>query len=147
MADDRKHHHAIALPQNPGIEGQMQAVAWLLSVLDRPENQRVVESFHVNAAVGESALIALLPAGGQSMGCGEPGLAVVETDGLAQQQPSHHPGQEHQMPLITDRAVLTEEADQLSMQLGAGCHGGNLVWFRSPTLPWLPAHPMTFDPF
>ena len=34
------------------------------------------------------------------------------------------------------------QADQLSMQLGTGCHG-DLVWFRSPTLPWLPAHPMS----
>jgi hypothetical protein len=31
------------------------------------------------------------------------------------------------MALITDRAVLTQEANQLSMQLGTGCHG-DLVW-------------------
>jgi hypothetical protein len=46
------------------------------------------------------------------------------------------------MTLVTDRAVLTQEADQLSMQLGTGCHG-DLVWSDSPTLSWLPAHPMT----
>jgi hypothetical protein len=37
---------------------------------------------------------------------------------------------------------LTKEADQLTMESGLGIHGG-LAWFRSPTPPWLPAHPMT----
>jgi len=46
------------------------------------------------------------------------------------------------MALVADRAVLTQEADQLSMQLGTGCHE-DLVWFRSPTFPWLPAHPLS----
>jgi len=46
------------------------------------------------------------------------------------------------MTLVTDRTVLTQEADQLSMQLGKGCHG-DLVWFRSPTLSWLSAHPLS----
>jgi hypothetical protein len=50
------------------------------------------------------------------------------------------------MTLVANRAVLTQEADQLSMQLGTGCHG-DLVWFRSPTLSWLPAHPISRDPF
>jgi hypothetical protein len=38
--------------------------------------------------------------------------------------------------------VLTQEGDQLSMQLDTGWHG-DLDWFRSPTLSWLPAHPMS----
>jgi len=46
------------------------------------------------------------------------------------------------MTMVADGAVLTQEADQLSMQLGTGCHG-DLVWFRSPTLSWLPAHPIS----
>ena len=45
------------------------------------------------------------------------------------------------MALIADGAVLTQEANKLSMQLGKGCHG-DLVWSDSPTLSWLPAHPI-----
>jgi hypothetical protein len=36
---------------------------------------------------------------------------------------------------------LTQEADQLTMETGLGIHRG-LDWFRSPKLPWLPAHPI-----
>ena len=46
------------------------------------------------------------------------------------------------MALVADRAVLTQEADQLSMDAGRGCHE-DLDWFRSPTLSWLPAHPIS----
>ena len=66
---------------------------------------------------------------------------MVETDRLAQQHPGHHPAQEHQMTLIGYRAVLTEKGDQLTMEPGTGCHG-DLDWFRSPTLSWLPAYPI-----
>ena len=45
------------------------------------------------------------------------------------------------MTLVANRAVLTEKGDQLTMELGTGCHE-NLDWFRSPTLSWLPAHPI-----
>ena len=48
----------------------------------------------------------------------EPGLPVVKADRLAQQQPGHHPAQEYEMTLVAGRAVLTEEDDQLSMELG-----------------------------
>jgi hypothetical protein len=68
-------------------------------------------------------------------------LPAVKTDGLAQRQPSHHPGKQNQVTLVAGRAVLTQEADQLSMQLGKGCHG-DLVWSDSPTLSWLPANPI-----
>jgi hypothetical protein len=46
------------------------------------------------------------------------------------------------MALIADETVLTREADQLSMNVDRGCHG-DLDWFRSPTLSWLPAHPIS----
>ena len=58
-----------------------------------------------------------------------------------EQQPRHHPAQQNPMTLVTGRAVLTQEAGQLSMQLGTGCHRV-LVWSDSPTLLWLPAHPI-----
>jgi hypothetical protein len=46
------------------------------------------------------------------------------------------------MAFVADRAVLTQEADELSMKPGVGIHEG-LVWCRNPNLSWLPAHPMT----
>ncbi len=68
--------------------------------------------------------------------------ARVKTDGLAEQQPSHHPAQKDKVTFVADRAVLTEEACELSMEPGAGIHEG-LVWCENPKLSWLPAHPMT----
>jgi len=43
------------------------------------------------------------------------------------------------MTLVTGRAVLTQEADQLMMDAVRGCHG-DLDWSDNPTLSWLPAH-------
>jgi hypothetical protein len=122
----RHHHHAAAVPEHGGIESQMQAVALVLPVLNCPEHERAIERFHINAAVGQPALTAPLPAGRQAMGQRQTRLPAIETDRLAQQQPDHHPAEEHQMAPIADGAVLTQEANQLSMQLGTGCHG---TWF------------------
>lgn len=120
----------------------MQGLAWLFPLLQRPEDQRAVQRFNINPTVAEPALTTALPAGRQAVPQGQHGLPAVETDGLAEQQPGHHLCQKHQMTLIGKGAVLTEEADQLTMEPGMGCHR-DLVWFRSPTLSWLPAHPMT----
>ena len=76
------------------------------------------------------------------MGHGQPGFPSIEIDSFAQQQSGHHPAEENQMALIADETVLTREADQLSMNVDRGCHG-DLDWFRSPTLSWLPAHPIS----
>jgi hypothetical protein len=46
------------------------------------------------------------------------------------------------MTPVGHRTVLTQEADQLSMQLGKGCHK-DLVWFRSSMLSWLSDHPIS----
>jgi hypothetical protein len=46
------------------------------------------------------------------------------------------------MAFVADRAVLTQEAGELSMEPGMGIHEG-LVWCENPKLSWLPAHPMT----
>jgi hypothetical protein len=46
------------------------------------------------------------------------------------------------MTLVAERAVLTQEADQLSMEPGEGNHWV-LVWSDNPNVSWLPAHPMT----
>ena len=69
-------------------------------------------------------------------------LPVAKADGLAEQQPSHHPAQQHPVAIVGDGAVLTENSDQLSMEPGVGIHEG-LVWCDNPKLSWLPAHPMT----
>jgi len=68
-------------------------------------------------------------------------LPLVKTDGLAQQQHGDHPAQQHQTTLIADRAMLTEDAGELSMEPGVGIHEG-LVWRENPELSGLPAHPM-----
>ena len=100
-------------------------MAWVLPVLNRPENQRAIEGFHVNAAGGEPALTAPLPARGKAMGQRQTRRPAVETDRLAQKQPDHQPGEEHQMALVTDGAVLTAHS-------GAG-HGNprGLDWCRN----------------
>ena len=67
--------------------------------------------------------------------------ARVKTDGLAEQEASDHPAEQHEMALVADRAVLTQEASELNMEPGGGIHEG-LVWCENPKLSWLPAHPM-----
>ena len=67
---------------------------------------------------------------------------MVETDGLAQQEHAHHSGQENQVVMVSEAAVLTEEGDQSSMEPGAEIHTG-LVWCENPKLSRLPAHVMT----
>ena len=120
----------------------MQGLAWLLPVLQGPEDQRTVERLDVDAGIAQPALTTPLPTGCQAVPQRQHALPAVETDRLAQQQTSHHLCQEHQMTLIKKRTVLTQQADQLSMEPGMGCHWG-LDWFRSPKFSWLPAHPMT----
>jgi hypothetical protein len=71
----------------------------------------------------------------------QPGLPVVETNRLAQQQPGHHPAQEHEMTLVAGWAVLTQKAGQLTVEPGVGSHE-RLDWSDNPNLSWLPAHPM-----
>ena len=43
MADHREHHYAEAVPEHRGVKGQMQGLARLLPVLNRPEHQRAIE--------------------------------------------------------------------------------------------------------
>jgi len=66
---------------------------------------------------------------------GTQGLQWLEWDRQPIHQPDcrigHHPGEENQMTLVTDRTVLTQEADQLSMQLDTGCHANLVSSWRS----------------
>jgi len=50
MDHHRHHHHAEAVPEHRGVEGQKQGLAWLLPVLDRPENQRAIQRLNVEPA-------------------------------------------------------------------------------------------------
>jgi len=136
-----ENHHAAAVPQHRGVECQMQGMAWLLPVLDRPQHQGAIERLNVDAAVAQPALSASLSVGGQAVAQRQHAVPALETEALAEQQPGDHPAQQHQVPLSHSMAVLTQEADQLTMEPGLGIHGG-LVWFRSPTLPWLPTDPI-----
>lgn len=120
----------------------MQGVAWFLPLLDRPVNQRAIKRVNIDAAVGQPAPTAALPARGKEIGERQHGFPAIETDGFGQQQTGDHLGEEHQKVLVADRAVLTKEADQLTMQLGTGCREV-LVKCRSPTFPLLPSRPLS----
>jgi hypothetical protein len=67
-------------------------------------------------------------------------LLASEDNGLAQHHRCHHRGQHHQVVLVAERAVLTQQADHLRLELGVGRHG-RLVWSANLNLPLLPAHP------
>ena len=101
-----------------------------------------MERLHINAPIAQPALSAPLPAGGEAPTQRQRNLPMVETDGLAQQQPAHHPGQQNQVAMVSEAAVLTEEGDQLTMEPGVGIHEG-LVCCENPKLSRLPAHLMT----
>ncbi len=76
----------------------------------------------------------------------QPGLPVIETDGLTQQQVRDHQAQLLQVALVGCGIVLKEDACERTMELGLGRHG-DLDWFRSPTLSWIPTQPMDCEPF
>jgi len=141
VADHGEDHHAEPVPEHRGVERQMQGVAWLLPLPHRPEHQRAIKSFGIDPPIAEPTAAAPLPAGRQAAVHRDGSLPLVKTDGLAEQQAGDHPAEQHQMAFVADRAVLTQEAGELSMEPGVGIHEG-LVWCRNPNLSWLPAHPM-----
>lgn len=101
-----------------------------------------MERLHINAPIAQPPLSAPLPAGGKATSQRLRSLPMVETDCLAQQEPAHHSGQEIQVAMVSEAAVLTEEGEQISMAPGAGIHTG-LVWCENPKLSQLPAQVMT----
>lgn len=120
----------------------MQGLAWLLPVLDRPEHQRDIERLPIDAGIAQPTLAASLPNDRQAMDQRQHGHPAVKADRLTQQQPGHHLSQQHHMTLVAERAVLRQEANQLSMEPGVGNHWV-LVWSENPNVSWLPAYPMT----
>lgn len=71
----------------------MQGLAWLLPVLDGPEDQRAVQGFDIDPFIAG------------------PALPAIETDDFAQQQAGNHPGEKNQMMLVRQRTVLAEQGD------------------------------------
>ena len=47
--------------------------------------------------------------------------------------PGDHPAQQYQVTLVADKAVLTQEAGELSMEPGVGNHWA-LVWCDNPNV-------------
>ena len=117
-------------------------MTWPLPLLHRPEHQRAVESLGINAPVAEPTAAAPLPAGRQATVQRDRTLPLVKTDGLTEQQTGDHPAEQHQVTFVADRAVLTEEAGELTMEPGVGIHEG-LDWCENPNLSWFPAHLMS----
>ena len=116
-------------------------MARVLPLLHRPEHQRAIKALGVDPAIAEPTAAAALPAGRQAAVQRDGSLPLVKTDGLAEQQAGDHPAQQHQMAFVADRAVLMQEAGELSMEPGVGIHEG-LVWCENPNLSWIRAHPM-----
>jgi hypothetical protein len=97
----------------------------LIRSLNRPEQQRLVHILHIDSPVAEPALTAALLAGWQGgLLLRHLGIPAIETDALAQQQASRHMGQQHKVSQIAEAAVLTQKAEQLTMETGLGIHEG-----------------------
>ena len=97
------------------MQGQIPGVERVLPLLDRPEHKRALQRFHIDAVVGQPAAKASLAARGQAMGQQHPRLPGVKMRtflSAAARPPSR---EEHQMALAADRAVLTQEAGELTL--------------------------------
>lgn len=73
---------------------------------------------------------------------GQHAPAAITIDSLAEQQPSHHSAQRHQMAFVAGVAVLTAENGQLTIEPGMGIHEGSICW-KNPRLARLAGQPMT----
>lgn len=60
------------------------------------------------------------------MGGQQDALPVVETGRQSVQQRSHHPAQQHRVELVGEPALLTQEADQFTMETGEGDTGDGI---------------------
>ena len=87
-------------------------------------------------------MTAALPASWQAAVQRNGSLPLVKTDGLAEQKARDHPAEQRQVAFVANRAMLTQEASELSMEPGVGIHEG-LVWCENPKLSRLPAHPIS----
>ncbi len=142
MADHGEGYNTEAIPKDCGVERQIQGLAWLLPLLQCPEQQRAVEALEIDRPVAEPSPEATLPTGRKATVQRDGSLPLVRTHGLAEEQVGNHPAEQHQMTLVTGKAVLTQEASELSMEPGAKILEV-LNWCDNPKLSWLPAHPIS----
>jgi hypothetical protein len=42
----------------------------------------------------------------------------MDAEGLAEEQPGHHQGKQHKMTVVSELTVVTQVADQFSMETG-----------------------------
>ena len=76
------------------------------------------------------------------MAYGQNRLPAVKTDGLAEQQPRDHRGEQHQVTLVRKRAALTQAAEAFRMKAGTG-HRWVLAWIENRQhlmAPYRPNH-------
>ncbi len=66
--------------------------------------------------------------------------AASKDNGLALRHRCDHRDQQHPLALVAERAVLTPQADHLSLELGAG-GPGRLIGSANLKLPLRPARP------
>ncbi len=110
-------------------------------MLDRPENQWVVQRLNINPAVGQPALTPSLPAGSQAVPQRQMRFPAIETDGFAEQRPGHHPAEQHQMTTVSNGTVLTQKAGELTGEPGVGIQE-RLDWCDNPNISRFPARPI-----
>jgi hypothetical protein len=48
------------LPEHRGIKSQMEGMAWIFPLLDRPDDQRSIQRFHVNAAISFRLIVPVI---------------------------------------------------------------------------------------
>ena len=110
-------------------------------MLHHREHEWAIKAVGIDPPVDEPTAAASLPAGRQAASQRNGALTLIKTDGLAEQQPSHHASQKDKVTCVADRTVLREEASQLSMETGAGIHEG-MVSRENPKLSWITASPI-----
>lgn len=92
---------AFAIAEHDNVEDQRQRCAWLLPILDGPEDERAVDRLAWIRPLRRQ-LRAPLPAGGHAARKGQQALPAIKTGGFTQRQPSHHPGEQKPMALVNE---------------------------------------------
>ena len=116
-------------PEDYGVESQIRGLAWVLAALIRPV---IIGRYRSSASIRAIASKRWqqrchIPAGQYG---GDRRVLARSTDRLDEQHGGHHPGQEHQIPLVANRAFFKQECDRFSMQLGTG-YQVDLDWYDS----------------
>lgn len=141
MSDHLEEDDTDAVLGHRDVERQMQGVALLFAtgaLYRAPAGHTGFRgrSVHCLANAGSS-----LPAVRQDAVQRNGSLPLVNINGLAEQQARDLPAEQHQMVLVADRPVLTQETGKISIEPVVGIHEG-LFWGCNPKLSWFPVHLM-----